>query len=96
MYEAKKYVCYDTELFDKTRPATKNPDGSIPPYAVGGQTVKGDELAKVLIDSKEMEVKADLLSEQWIYRIPYNRGKDDFVKNRLSNGLPLMLCLIRI
>lgn len=93
MYEAKKYVCYDTELFDKTRPATKNPDGSIPPYAVGGQTVKGDELAKVLIDSKEMEVKADLLSEQWIYRIPYNRGKDDFVKKPIVerfavNALP--------
>lgn len=80
LYEAKKNVNYDTELFDKNKPATKNPDGTIPPYAVGGQTTKGDELAKVLIDDKDMEVKANLLSEQWIYRMPPNRGKDDFIK----------------
>lgn len=80
LYEAKKNVKYDTDLFDKTKPATKNPDGTIPPYAVGGQTAKGDELAKVLLDNKDMEVKADLLSEQWVYRMPANRGNDDYIK----------------
>lgn len=80
LYEAKKTVCYDTDLFDKTRRPTRNADGSIPAFAVGGQTIKGDELAKVLIDTQNMEVKANLLSESWVYRMPPNRGSDDFVE----------------
>lgn len=93
LYEAKKNVKYDTELFDGTRPATRNSDGTIPPYAVGGHTAKGDEFAKILIDDKDMEIKANLLSESWVYRMPPNRGNDDFVKKPIVerfaiNALP--------
>ena len=73
LYEAKKYALYSTELFDKTHPPTRDADGKIPYFACGGQTPKGDELAKVLLDSIDMDFKGDMLQDQWVYRAPKGR-----------------------
>ncbi len=88
IYEEKKYVKYSTDLWDGKTPAKKDKDGKIAYFAAAGQTPKGDELAKRMLDTMDMKTQGDFLSSGWIFRLPPSLKNSNVVQRFAVNALP--------
>ena len=89
IYEEKKYVLYSSDAWDGKSPVTRDKDGKIAYFAAGGQTAKGDELAKRLLDTTDMKTQGDYLSGGWIFRLPPSMKENQKVEQRFAvNALP--------
>lgn len=88
IYEEKKFVKYSTDLWDGKTPATKDKDGKVTYFAAAGQTPKGDELAKRMLDTTDMKTQGDYLSGGWIYRLPPSLKASNLAQRFAVNALP--------
>ncbi len=88
IYEEKKYVKYSSDIWDGKTPPTKDKDGKIAYFAAGGQTPKGDELAKRMLDTTDMKTQGDFLSSGWIFRLPPSLKNSNVVQRFAVNALP--------
>lgn len=89
VYEEKKYVLYSSDAWDGKSPVTRDQDGKIAYFARGGQTAKGDELAKRMLDTTDMKTQGDYLSGGWIFRLPPSLKENQKVEQRFAvNALP--------
>ncbi len=88
IYEEKKFVKYSTDLWDGKTPATKDKNGNVAYFAAGGQTPKGDELAKRMLDTTDMKTQGDFLSGGWIFRLPPSLKNSNVVQRFAVNALP--------
>ena len=88
IYEEKKFVKYSSDIWDGKTPATKDKDGKVAYFAAGGQTPKGDELAKRMLDTTDMKTQGDFLSGGWIFRLPPSLKNSNVVQRFAVNALP--------
>lgn len=88
IYEEKKYVKYSSDIWDGKTPPTKDKDGNIAYYSAAGQTPKGDELAKRMLDTTDMKTQGDFLSGGWIYRLPPSLKASNLAQRFAVNALP--------
>ncbi len=89
VYEEKKYVLYSSDAWDGKSLVTRDQDGKIAYFARGGQTAKGDELAKRMLDTTDMKTQGDYLSGGWIFRLPPSLKENQKVEQRFAvNALP--------
>ena len=88
VYEAKKYAKYSSDVWDGKTPPTRDKDGKVAYFAVAGQTPKGDELAKKMLDTTDMKTQGDILSSAWIFRFPLSLKNQKTVQRFAVNALP--------